>query len=162
MKKAIQIGVNVTSKKFGNGTITSIITASTGYVEINFSGNVRKVMLKHSDVEIEGVEIKKSESLNMTASEKKRAKNQREMAAYNALSPLEKYLQKIRSINGVIVGDTLSINYQLVTELLFKIESAAEENENKTVVAICDYVVRNFRVSDKQAYVVAKFAAENL
>jgi hypothetical protein len=40
----IQIGATVISSKFGTGTITRIITKATGYVEVNYSGNVRKEM----------------------------------------------------------------------------------------------------------------------
>jgi len=43
MKSKIAIGTEVQGK-FGKGIITKIITKSTGYVEVDFSGNVRKEM----------------------------------------------------------------------------------------------------------------------
>lgn len=40
----IEIGTKVISSKNGNGTITRIITKSTGYVEVDFNGKVSKEM----------------------------------------------------------------------------------------------------------------------
>lgn len=40
----IQIGATVISKKFGQGEITKIITKSTGYVEVNYNGTLKKEM----------------------------------------------------------------------------------------------------------------------
>lgn len=41
---AIAIGTQVISAKHGAGVITKIITKSTGYVEVDFSGVIRKEM----------------------------------------------------------------------------------------------------------------------
>ncbi|HMO62229.1 MAG TPA: hypothetical protein PKC39_08280 [Ferruginibacter sp.] len=44
MKSKIEIGVAVVSQKYGKGVITKIITKSTGYVEVNFNGSLKKEM----------------------------------------------------------------------------------------------------------------------
>lgn len=44
MTSKIQIGNKVKSPKYGLGVITKIITKSTGYVEVNYNGNVKKEM----------------------------------------------------------------------------------------------------------------------
>lgn len=44
MKTKIEIGAKVNSSKFGAGVITSIITKSTGYVTVDYNGNIRKEM----------------------------------------------------------------------------------------------------------------------
>ena len=41
---AIAIGTQVISSKHGAGVITRIITRSTGYVEVDFNGTLRKEM----------------------------------------------------------------------------------------------------------------------
>lgn len=40
----IQVGATVVSAKYGKGTITTIITKSTGYVEVDYNGTVKKEM----------------------------------------------------------------------------------------------------------------------
>jgi hypothetical protein len=68
MKTKIEIGLKVNSSKYGEGTITRIITKSTGYVEVNFNGNVRKEMA--FNLTVNGIELKskpvKKESSNST------------------------------------------------------------------------------------------------
>ena len=44
MKNKIAIGTEVISQKRGNGIIVRIITKSTGYVEVDFNGDLRKEM----------------------------------------------------------------------------------------------------------------------
>lgn len=40
----IQVGATVVSKKMGEGVIVKIITKSTGYVEVNYDGVLKKEM----------------------------------------------------------------------------------------------------------------------
>ena len=44
MKSKIQIGVVFVSSKNGKGVITKIITKSTGYVEVDYNGTIKKEM----------------------------------------------------------------------------------------------------------------------
>ena len=44
MKSKIQIGATVVSSKNGTGIITKIITKSTGYVEVDYNGTLKKEM----------------------------------------------------------------------------------------------------------------------
>lgn len=53
----IEIGQLVKSKKNGNGTITAIITKSTGYVEVSFeNGSIKKEMA--FNLQVNGVDLK--------------------------------------------------------------------------------------------------------
>jgi len=44
MKSKIQIGAVVVSSKYGTGVIVKIITKSTGYVEVDYNGTLKKEM----------------------------------------------------------------------------------------------------------------------
>jgi hypothetical protein len=71
MKTKIEIGLKVNSSKYGEGPITRIITKSTGYVEVNFNGNIRKEM--GFNLTVNGIELK-SKPVNKTNEERIREK----------------------------------------------------------------------------------------
>lgn len=60
----IQIGTEVKSSKFGIGVITKIITKSTGYVEVNYNGSIKKEMAFNlTDINGESLKAKPKQSI---------------------------------------------------------------------------------------------------
>jgi hypothetical protein len=163
MRTKIFIGAKVSSKH-GEGTITKIITKSTGYVEVTYAGGgVRKEMAFNLTGE-DGEPLKKkpiSETSGMSRGEKKRHNDAKAIAAFNALSNLEKLKRAIMWINGKQYGDIHSITVQWIQELFFIIEDEAKEKGNTFVVDVMNTIRRSYLASEKQAYVIAKFADDN-
>jgi hypothetical protein len=164
MKTKIFAGAQVTSAKHGEGVITRIITKSTGYVEVRYSnGNIRKEMAFNLNGE-DGQPLKTkpaSETAGMSRGDKKRLRDQRELEAFNALPNQKRIERRIADINGKIYGDEHSLGVQLIHKLLYQIQDIAKEKGNNLVSDIIDAVVRSYRASDGQAYIIAKYADEN-
>ena len=162
----IMIAVNqvVFNKKGQKGTITRIITKSTGYVEVTLeNGSVSKEMAFNLTDE-NGVSLKKapvSKTSGMTRGDKKRYKDAASIAAFNALSPLEQAIRNLQVINGHIYGDRSSLGYQMAEEMYAGIEMKAKELNNDFIVSVCRSVIKYMKCSDKQAYILAKFVVEN-
>lgn len=160
----IAINQVVINKKGQKGTITRIITKSTGYVEVSFEdGSIKKEMAFNLTDE-NGVSLKKapkSETAGMSRGEKKKHKDARELEAFNSLSPLQQAISKLQWINNCVYGDRSSMSYQISVEMYAGIEMKAKEVGNDFIASICQSAIRYMKCSDKQAYYLAKFAVEN-
>lgn len=148
----LEIGTKVTGKN-GNGIISKIITKSTGYVLVNWNNGKQTKEMAFNLNDENGVSLKnKPAGSGLT----KAQKNARDIAAYNALSPMEKATRELMSINGLSYGNRSNSTYEFVAS----IEMAARGN-NELVESISKSVFNSMRISEKQAYVLAKFAVEN-
>lgn len=81
-RSKIQIGASVVSSKYGKGIITRIITKSTGYVEVDFNGNIRKEMA--FNLNDENGESMKAKPVIKPLTDEQRAKKDREHARFMA------------------------------------------------------------------------------
>lgn len=140
----LTIGQIVNNKKGQQGTIARIITKSTGYVEVNYNGTLKKEM-----------------AFNLTDENGNQLKATPKPRKAPELSPLQKTIQTLKWINGVNCGDRNSMSYQLCCENLYKIINVAKEQDNKFIISVCESVMRYYRISDKQAYYVALFVEKN-
>lgn len=160
----ITINQVVFNKKNQKGTITRIITKSTGYVEVAYEAGFTKKEMAFNLTDENGVSLKKapkSETAGMSRGEKKRHKDAREIEAFNSLSPLQQAISKLQWINNCIFGDRNSMSYQISAEMYASIEMKAKEVGNDFIASICQSVDKYMKCSDKQAYCLAKFAIDN-
>lgn len=160
----ITINQVVLNKKGQRGTISRIITKSTGYVEVAYEDGSTKKEMAINLTDENGVSLKKSpksETSGMSKGEKKRRKDAAEIAAYNSLTPINKAIADLQAINNCVAGDRHSMSYQIVEEMLAKIELQAKELNNDFIASVCQSVDKYMRCSDKQAYCLTKFAVEN-
>lgn len=160
----IAINQTVINKKGQKGTITRIITKSTGYVEVSFEDGSKKKEMAFNLTDENGVSLKKapkSETAGMTKGEKKRYKDAKEIEAFNALSPIQQAISKLQWINGCVYGDRSSMSYQISEKMLAKIEMAAKEAGDDFITSVSKSVDKFMKCSDKQAYILAKYAIEN-
>lgn len=160
----ITIDQVVFNKKNQKGTITRIITKSTGYVEVAYEAGFTKKEMAFNLTDENGVSLKKapkSETAGMSRGEKKRHKDAREIEAFNSLSPLQQAISKLQWINNCIFGDRNSMSYQISAEMYASIEMKAKEVGNDFIASICQSVDKYMKCSDKQAYCLAKFAIDN-
>lgn len=144
-KVMITINQVVFNKKGQKGTITRIITKSTGYVEVSYEAGFSKKEMAFNLTDENGVSLKKSPK----------------KAELKALTPLEEIQNKMMWINGCASGDRNSMSYQISAEMLSKIEMKAKESGNDFIVSICQSVDKYMKCSEKQAHCLAKFAIEN-
>lgn len=157
----IEVGQKVKGKA-GLGIIVKIITKSSGYVEVDYNGITKKEMAFNLTDET-GVPLKskpQSETSGMSKGQKKRINDAKAIAAFNAQSNLDKIKQSILNINGKVQGDRNSLGYQLISERLSGIYNVAKEHGNTFIVDVINNVEKYMRASEKQAYVVAKYADE--
>lgn len=160
----ITINQVVLNKKGEKGTITRIITKSTGYVEVSYEDGSTKKEMAFNLTDENGVSLKKapkSETSGMTRGEKKRYNDKKSSEAFNSLSPIQQAITKLQWINGCVSGDRNSMSYQISNEMIVKIELAAKECGNDFIVSVCQSVEKYMKCSDKQAYCLAKFATDN-
>lgn len=142
----VQVNQKVFNKKGEEGIITRIITKSTGYVEVSYNGIMKKEMALNLTDE-------NGEPLRKAPKNNKRPPRE--------LSPLEEIMYSLQSINGDIQGDRHSIHYHLWEERLLNIKEVAEDKGDDFIKSVCLSCYKCMRVSDKQAYCLAKFALEN-
>lgn len=141
----VKINEVVFNKKGQKGVIKSIITKSTGYVLVSYENGVEK----------------KEMAFNLTDESGKALRKAPKTYEPKALSPLQDAINKMKWVNGVVQGDRNSLSYQIWLEFVGRIGMAAKEQGNDFIVNVCKYVDRYMRVSDKQAYCLAKFAIDN-
>ena len=149
-------GTIIISPKYGKGVIDKIITKSTGYALIKFDNGVERKMLKKcSNLTFEdGTPCftgKKQVKLS------KQEKDQRDLDKFNAKTNLQKIKSSLISGSYYKSG----ISYEIWLESVYVIESKAKETNNKYVQNIIKTVLRYNKVSEKQAYVIARFADDN-
>ena len=77
------------------------------------------------------------------------------------MSPLQAMINNLMDVNQCVCGDRNSMSYQLWSKDLSKIWVAARDKENSFIMDVCDTCDRYMRMSEKQAYCLAKFAIEN-
>lgn len=65
----IAIGTQVLSSKLGQGVITSIITKSTGYVEVTYSNGTVKKEMAFNLTDIDGISLKNKPAVKMHTEE---------------------------------------------------------------------------------------------
>lgn len=140
----LQVNQTVVNKKGQRGIITRIITKSTGYVEVSYDGVVRKEM-----------------AFNLTDENGNALKKAPKKQEPKPVSPLQAMINDLLDVNGCVCGDRNSMSYQSWSKGLAKIWVAAREKSNAFIMDVCDTCDRYMRVSDKQAYCLAKFAMEN-
>lgn len=160
----ITINQVVFNKKGQKGTITRIITKSTGYVEVAYEDGSSKKEMAFNLTDEAGVPLKKapkSDTAGLSRGEKKRRKDAAELAAFNNLSPLQQIINRLQYINNCIYGDRNSMTYKMTEEMLASIEMGAKELGNDFITSVCQSVNRYMKCSDKQAYCLAKFAIDN-
>lgn len=143
----ITIGQQVTNKKGQNGTITKIITKSTGYVEVTLENGSKKKEMAFNLTDENGNFLKKAPA--------------KKESAPVVLSPLEDAISKIKWVNTCQYGDRYSMGFKISGNMLFKIEDKAEELGDTFIYSVCESVFRYMRVSDKQALCLAKFVVAN-
>lgn len=138
----INIGAKVFNKKNQEGTITSIITKSTGYVEVTYlNGTVKKEMAFNLFDE-------NGESLKATPKAKKQT--------ITISDKVESTKQGLLAVNNHH-HDSLVDAYM---DALNKVET-----ENTFINSLIDTFAKasigNGRISEKQAYYLARFIVEN-
>lgn len=141
----ITINQVVFNKEGQKGTITRIITKSTGYVEVSYEAGFSKKEMAFNLTDENGVSLKKSPK----------------KAEPKVLTALEEAQSKMMWINGCVSGDRNSMSYQISSEMLSKIEMKAKESGNEFIASVCQSVDKYMKCSEKQAYHLAKFAIEN-
>lgn len=138
----IQIGAKVNGKA-GSGIISKIITKSTGYVEVSYDNGT----------------IKKEMAFNLTNENGESLKSAPKKQASEKLTPIQEMQQRLMWINGSVYGDRNSMSYQMFYEDIAKLEM--NKNVTEFIKSVCKSCVTYMRVSEKQAYWLAKFATEN-
>jgi hypothetical protein len=162
MKTKIYIGAKVTSKN-GAGTITNIITKSTGYVEVTYNNGILRKEMAFNLTGEDGELLKakpNSPTAGMSRSEKKHARDRRELEEWDKLSNFDKLKSAILRINGSVYGDEHSLGVKLVWAMLDAIEESVGGN-NTFVQDVVENIKRYYKASDKQAHWLAKYGNEN-
>ena len=135
----IQIGARVFNKKNQEGTITKIITKSTGYVEVSYLNGTTKKEMAFNLTDENGEALKatpKARERVLTMAEK--IQNEKEFLL-RSLTPCER-----------------EDHYATVSWF----ENILKENGNDFIDSLTESYVRR-RLSEKQAYYLAKFIVEN-
>lgn len=145
MRKMITINQTVINKNGQKGTITRIITKSTGYVEVAYENGTTK----------------KEMAFNLTDAEGNTLKKAPKKAEPKPVSPLQSMIANILSVNNLCAGDRNSLYYKIWEEGMSGICNSAREQGNSFIMDVCNKADVSMRISDKQAYYVAKFAIEN-
>lgn len=140
----LQVNQTVVNKKGQKGIITRIITKSTGYVEVSYDGILKKEM-----------------AFNLTDENGNPLKKAPKKQEPKPVSPLQAMINNLMDVNQCVCGDRNSMSYQLWSKDLSKIWVAARDKENSFIMDVCDTCDRYMRMSEKQAYCLAKFAIEN-
>ena len=140
----LQVNQTVINKKGQKGIITHIITKSTGYVEVSYDGILKKEM-----------------AFNLTDENGNPLKKAPKKQEPKPVSPLQAMINNLMDVNQCVCGDRNSMSYQLWSKDLSKIWVAARDKENSFIMDVCDTCDRYMRMSEKQAYCLAKFAIEN-
>lgn len=159
---AITIGTKVKGK-LGMGIITKIITKSTGYVQVDYNGTLKNEMAFNLTDE-NGNDLKKkpvTETSGMSKGEKKRFKDAKGIAAFNAMPNLDKIKREIMGINGIVKGDRNSMHYQLISETLAGIWLKAKDKGDLKIQNIIDSIEKFMSATERQAWCVANFADQN-
>ena len=140
---ALTIGQKVTSKKNGNGVIVKIITKSTGYVQVDFSGTLRNEMA-----------FNLNDEFGNCLKNKPATKEPKELTAADIYS--EKIESAKRFALSVNNQDIQANRYSIACEMFSKLQT----NGNSFIESLLNsFFSKNF-LSEKQAWHLAKFTVE--
>lgn len=148
-----QIGDKINSNHFGEGVILSFENDHKAVRVLFTTGE--KLM---SVFALTNRPVAKS---GKSRGDKRRERDAKDRAAFAELSNAKKIESKIMWINGVVAGDRHSASYKIVSDLLGQIVDIAMEVGDKKIVDICNTTIQTMRASDRQAYILAKFADDN-
>lgn len=144
----MKLGQQVRSKK-GNGTITNIITKSTGYVEVTLESGAKIKVMAFLLTDMDGNPVKK-------------APKQKEAPKLTRLQSLSKAL--VVNVYELHYGRNDS-SWKIVEDITTRTLTHANHFPNKPfaelVANICNTVLERGKCSEKQAYYIAKFAIDN-
>lgn len=138
----INIGTKVLNKKSQEGTITKVITKSTGYVEVTYLNGIIKKEMAFNLLDENG------ESLKATPKAKKQTMT---------------IADKIESTKQGLLDANTRYNQSLLDAYMSAINKV--ETDNQFINSLIDTFARAIngqgRISEKQAYYLAKFMVEN-
>ena len=135
----INIGTKVFNKKNQEGTITKVITKSTGYVEVTYiNGLIKKEMAFNLTDE-------NGDSLKATPKAKKRVLT---------------IAEKIQNTKEFLLRSLLPCEREQHDTTVWALEKSLKESSNDFINSLTTSYV-NHRLSEKQAYYLAKFMVEN-
>jgi len=138
----INIGTKVLNKKSQEGTITKVITKSTGYVEVTYlNGLVKKEMAFNLFDE-------NGESLKATPKAKKQTMT---------------IADKIESTKQGLLDANTRYNQSLLDAYMSALNKVNTDNQfiNSLIDTFAKASIGTGRISEKQAYYLAKFMVEN-
>lgn len=138
----INIGTKVFNKKNQEGTITKVITKSTGYVEVTYiNGLIKKEMAFYLTDE-------NGESLKATPKAKKQTMT---------------IADKIESTKQGLLDANTRYNQSLLDAYMSVLNKVNTDNQfiNSLIDTFAKASVGTGRISEKQAYYLAKFMVEN-
>lgn len=138
----INIGTKVLNKKNQEGTITKVITKSTGYVEVTYvNGTVKKEMAFNLTDE-------NGESLKATPKAKKQTMT---------------IADKIESTKQGLLDANTRYNQSLLDAYMSALNKVNTDNQfiNSLIDTFAKASIGTGRISEKQAYYLAKFMVEN-
>jgi hypothetical protein len=138
----INIGTKVFNKKNQEGTITKVITKSTGYVEVTYiNGLIKKEMAFNLTDE-------NGESLKATPKAKKQTMT---------------IADKIESTKQGLLDANTRYNQSLLDAYMSVLNKVNTDNQfiNSLIDTFAKASVGTGRISEKQAYYLAKFMVEN-
>lgn len=138
----INIGTKVLNKKNQEGTITKVITKSTGYVEVTYiNGLIKKEMAFNLTDE-------NGESLKATPKAKKQTMT---------------IADKIESTKQGLLDANTRYNQSLLDAYMSALNKVNTDNQfiNSLIDTFAKASIGTGRISEKQAYYLAKFMVEN-
>ena len=141
----VQVNQTVLDKKGQKGVITRIITKSTGYVEVAYENGISKKEMAFNLTDETGKPLRK-------APKRKEPAPPTQMQVLTSL---------IMAVNGYVRGYRGGQSYQLWLKNITAIWLVAQEKGDNFIVDICDSCERDMRVSEKQAFYLARFAIKN-
>lgn len=136
----------VFNKKGQKGTITRIITKSTGYVEVTMEDGTVKKEMAFNLTDESGKSLKKAPVRKESTT---------------PVNPLDKAIGEMKWVNGFTKGDRCGVGFVVYGKMIARIESKAQETGNDFIANLCDSVLHYMSCSDKQAYCLAKFVVDN-
>lgn len=138
----INIGAKVLNKKNQEGTITKVITKSTGYVEVTYLNGVVKKEMAFNLFDENG------ESLKATP----KAKNQ-----------TMTIVDKIESTKNGLLDANTHYNQSLLDAYMIVLNKVETDNQfiNSLITTFARTINGQGRISEKQAYYLARFMVEN-
>ena len=139
----IQVNQKVRNNKGQEGVIIRIITKSTGYVEVQYEGYSKKEM-----------------AFNLTDENGNQLKKSPKKSEPKTASQLQKVIDQLMTVNGML-KDRNSLGFQIWNEKVCAIWAVAREKGNEFIINVSSSCNKYGKVSEKQAYCLAKFAIEN-